>query len=120
MGWVPFLEIFEHLVSPTLFQAYPKAKCRFVQTQRWKIPPQGGIFKHLVSPTYNHAYPKAKCRYDQIKHGKIPCRKAKMGWVPFLGIFEHLVSLTSNTIYPKAKCRLRMSEIEMSVKTHKE
>ena len=44
----------------------------------------------------------------------------KMGWVPFLGIFEHLVSPTYNTTYPKAKCRLRMSEIEMSVKTHKE
>ena len=43
-----------------------------------------------------------------------------MGWVPFLGIFEHLVSLTIIQAYPKAKCRLRMSEIEMSVKTHKE
>ena len=45
-----------------------------------------------LCPTLFHAYPKAKCRYDQTKHGKIPCRKAKMGWVPFLGIFEHLVS----------------------------
>ena len=77
MGWVPFLGIFEHLVSLTINTIYPKAKCRRDQAQRRKIPPQGGIFKHLVSPTYS-------------------------------------------LIYPKAKCRLRMSEIEMSVKTHKE